>query len=125
MLTGLSASAPPAKELLKENEAIINPYYMHQLLEYGIKLASKTVELYKSKDGVTLLTRETLDMTNEFRRMNENILARYFVSIGPDQDNVKELAERCNHVARELFRDLDELRVDNPKSLTQVRCALD
>jgi len=35
------ASPPPAKELLKENEAIINPYYMHQLLEYGIKLASE------------------------------------------------------------------------------------
>ncbi|KAF9533271.1 kinase-like domain-containing protein [Crepidotus variabilis] len=34
-------AAPPAKELLKENEAIINPYYMHQLLEYGIKLASE------------------------------------------------------------------------------------
>jgi hypothetical protein len=27
--------------MLKENEAIINPYYMQQLLEYGIKLASE------------------------------------------------------------------------------------
>ena len=35
------AATPPAKDLLKENEAIIDPYYMHQLLEYGIKLASE------------------------------------------------------------------------------------
>jgi len=36
----LFLAAPPAKDLLKENEAIINPYYMHQLLEYSIKLAN-------------------------------------------------------------------------------------
>jgi len=35
------ANSQPAKNLLKENEAIINPYYMQQLLEYSIKLAGE------------------------------------------------------------------------------------
>ncbi|KAF8908878.1 kinase-like domain-containing protein [Gymnopilus junonius] len=41
----------PIKELLKENETIINPYYMRQLLEYSIKLAA---------EGATNLDPETL-----------------------------------------------------------------
>lgn len=35
------AASPPLKDLLKENEAVINPHYMQQLLEYGIKLAAE------------------------------------------------------------------------------------
>jgi len=32
---------PPAKALLASDETIINPYYMKQLLEYGIKLGQQ------------------------------------------------------------------------------------
>jgi hypothetical protein len=35
------ATSQPAKNQLKENEAIINPYYMQQLLEYGIRLSGE------------------------------------------------------------------------------------
>lgn len=34
------APPPPAKDLLEPDESIINPFYMRQLLEYGIKLGS-------------------------------------------------------------------------------------
>lgn len=34
------APPPPVKELLEPDETIINPFYMRQLLEYGIKLGS-------------------------------------------------------------------------------------
>ena len=37
----MNLAAPPVKDLLKENEAVINPHYMQQLLEYGIKLAAE------------------------------------------------------------------------------------
>ena len=32
--------APAVKDLLEPDESIINPFYMRQLLEYGIKLGS-------------------------------------------------------------------------------------
>jgi len=32
------APPPPVKDLLEPDETIINPFYMRQLLEYGIKL---------------------------------------------------------------------------------------
>ena len=35
------AEVPPAKSLLASDETIINPYYMKQLLEYGIKLGQQ------------------------------------------------------------------------------------
>lgn len=37
----LTAEVPPAKALLASDETIINPYYMKQLLEYGIKLGQQ------------------------------------------------------------------------------------
>ena len=37
----LTAEVPPAKSLLASDETIINPYYMKQLLEYGIKLGQQ------------------------------------------------------------------------------------
>jgi hypothetical protein len=37
----LVAEVPPAKALLAGDETIINPYYMKQLLEYGIKLGQQ------------------------------------------------------------------------------------
>ncbi|KAJ3505458.1 hypothetical protein NLJ89_g7406 [Agrocybe chaxingu] len=36
-----SQEPPPTQPALKENEAVITPYYMHQLLEYGVRLASE------------------------------------------------------------------------------------
>jgi hypothetical protein len=36
-----AAEVPPAKALLASDETIINPYYMKQLLEYGIKLGQQ------------------------------------------------------------------------------------
>lgn len=41
LLTFLTAAAPQAKTLLASDETIINPYYMKQLLEYGIKLGQQ------------------------------------------------------------------------------------
>jgi hypothetical protein len=40
MLLFFSVLAPtrPVKDLLQSDESIINPFYMRQLLEYGIKL---------------------------------------------------------------------------------------
>jgi hypothetical protein len=35
------AEVPPAKPRLAQDETIINPYYMKQLLEYGIKLGQQ------------------------------------------------------------------------------------
>ena len=35
------AEVPPAKHQLAQDETIINPYYMKQLLEYGIKLGQQ------------------------------------------------------------------------------------
>lgn len=32
------AELPSAKQMLAADETVINPYYMRQLLEYGIKL---------------------------------------------------------------------------------------
>lgn len=34
------APPPPVKDLLEPDESVINPFYMRQLLEYGIKLGS-------------------------------------------------------------------------------------
>jgi len=40
------ASPPPVESLLKADETIINPYYMGQLLEYGMKLkADKNAQI--------------------------------------------------------------------------------
>ena len=33
-----TAPPPPVKDLLEPDETVINPFYMRQLLEYGIKL---------------------------------------------------------------------------------------
>jgi hypothetical protein len=43
----MTAEPPSVKQLLAHDETIINPYYMRQLLEYGIKLGkeSKGTEL--------------------------------------------------------------------------------
>lgn len=41
LLTFLTAEVPQAKALLASDETIINPYYMKQLLEYGIKLGQQ------------------------------------------------------------------------------------
>ena len=43
----MTAEPPSVKQLLAHDETIINPYYMRQLLEYGIKLGkeSKGAEL--------------------------------------------------------------------------------
>jgi hypothetical protein len=35
------AEVPPAKPQLAQDETVINPYYMKQLLEYGIKLGQQ------------------------------------------------------------------------------------
>lgn len=41
IISFLSLAEPaPVKELLASDETVINPYYMRQLLEYGIKLGS-------------------------------------------------------------------------------------
>lgn len=32
------APRPPVKDLLEPDESVINPFYMRQLLEYGIRL---------------------------------------------------------------------------------------
>ncbi|KAF8964284.1 kinase-like domain-containing protein [Flammula alnicola] len=48
-------SPPPVKELLKENETVINPYYMRQLLEYGIRLATTPQPEGEVLDSETLL----------------------------------------------------------------------
>lgn len=36
------AEPPAAKPVLAQDETIINPYYMRQLLTYGIKLGQQT-----------------------------------------------------------------------------------
>lgn len=41
LLMFLTAEVPQAKALLASDETIINPYYMRQLLEYGIKLGQQ------------------------------------------------------------------------------------
>jgi hypothetical protein len=65
----------PAKDFLKDDETIINPYYMRQLLEYGVKLA-KTIDpgdpnsseklLYEAEVGPILVGWVKVALINTF-----------------------------------------------------------
>jgi serine/threonine-protein kinase TTK/MPS1 len=44
-VTANPSSTPEIKDLLKEDETVINPYYMRQLLEYGISLGANNPKM--------------------------------------------------------------------------------
>jgi CRISPR/Cas system-associated protein Csm6 len=69
----LIAEVPPAKVALAPDETVINPYYMRQLLQYGIKLG----EAQNSDMSPEALLREAEVRVNSF--FQALVLISFFV----------------------------------------------
>jgi hypothetical protein len=79
-----------------------------QFVDFGSKLISKSVELYRSTEGALDENLDTETATNHLKDLNEK-LKNGAKSTG--DTTLKDLCEACDKVARELLEALDKVKV--------------
>ncbi|OJJ05862.1 hypothetical protein ASPVEDRAFT_45324 [Aspergillus versicolor CBS 583.65] len=100
-----------------------------QFLEFGVKLISKTHEIYKSGEGAEIRNIELDAIANDLVALNDRVRNRSRkvceFAISEDEKSLQALTEQCNRVGDELISALESAKVQQSRKMWKsVRQAL-
>ena len=88
-----------------------------QMVDFGAKLFSKSVELYKSAEGSLPINVELSSIVEDLSQISDGLVASHGLKeeqLTEDEVALIRLASQCNSLAHELMSDLQRLVVQNP-----------
>ena len=89
-----------------------------QMVDFGAKLFSKSVELYKSAESSLPTNVELSSIVEDLSQISASLAATGILKneeLTEDEVALNKLASRCNILANELISDLLRLAVQNPQ----------
>ena len=90
-----------------------------QLVDYGVALSARAVQVYRNAQGTTAELQIMREMTLKFNDMNQSSIAghqRGYLGGSPAERAYAETAHQSSEAASELLQVLDDLRVQGEKS---------